>query len=88
MSKEETNNKNLLKAYYLEKLEALIRGELTVTCANENLLTVESGTLDMNSFLDCYINTRKEIKYEFISRVMDMKAEKCSKLEIIKLLRA
>ncbi len=79
-------DKALVTKYYLEKLEALIRGELIVNKQEGNKLAVE-GTLNLDRFLECYINTRKEIKYEFIAKVMDLPDDKCSRGEFIKLLR-
>lgn len=75
--------------YYLEKLNSLIRGELIIKNEEGMKLLVE-GSINLERFLDCYINTRKEIKYEFLTKVMQEFPNDAmlSKKEVLDTLRA
>lgn len=86
MSDAQYDMENPLVKDYLEKLNDLIRGELIVNNQEGMKLAVE-GTLNLGRFLDCYINTRKEIKYELLTRVMSAQLETMSKTDIVKILK-
>ncbi len=72
---------------YLSKLNDLIRGELLVTKEDGMKLMVE-GSLNLERFLECYVNTRKEIRFELLTKIMtDLPNGSYSKSDIIKLIR-
>lgn len=69
---------NPLVKDYLTKVYDLVSNELKIVKQEGMSLSVV-GTLSLESFLECYIRTRREIKYEMISLLLNIPSETFNK---------